>query len=235
MLEELQTLLSAVPARASRDEYLTAVIENNVLHKETTSTRRISAQRLSELYALDSRVPIFRFLRRLWETDSSAQPILALLSALARDPLLRASVPAVIQLGDGRGFDRTVAVTALRVAAGSRLNDAILDKVVRNVASSWTQSGHLVGRTFKNRRRVAPTPSAVTMALFLGYLQGYRGAALLRTVWCEVLDAPAESLAAIASRAANAGLMVFRQSDDVIEIAFPDVLSMAEQQKTSHG
>ena len=40
---------------------------------------------------------------------------------------------------------------------GSRLNDAILDKVARNAGSSWSQSGHLQGRVRKIRLRVDPT------------------------------------------------------------------------------
>lgn len=235
MLEDLATVLAAAGSGSDRSDLIRAIIEDNVLGKTTAATRRISAQRLSELYALDSFVPIYRALRRLWAIDPSAHALLALLSGLARDPLLRATAPAVIGLRDGQSFDREAAASALRQYAGARLNDAILDKVVRNAAASWTQSGHLVGRTFKKRRRVAPTPSVVTMALFLGYLQGLRGPALFSTLWCEVLDSSPEALASLASRASQSDLMRFRQSGDVIEIGFPNLLSKAENELTSHG
>ncbi len=45
----------------------------------------------------------------------------------------------------------------LRAAVGERLNDATLDKVIRNAASSWSQAGHLSGRTSQG-----PPPGATT-------------------------------------------------------------------------
>ena len=40
---------------------------------------------------LDRRSVLFRGLRDLWDADEAAQPLLALLCSLARDPLLRAT------------------------------------------------------------------------------------------------------------------------------------------------
>lgn len=235
MIAELSTLLSDADERATRDELIHAIVEENVLSKSTTSTRRITAQRLSELYALDTIVPIFRALRRFWSIDRSSQPLLALLSGLARDPLLRCTAPSITGLRAGQNFDRDTTTEALRAYAGQRLNDAILDKVVRNSAASWTQSGHLAGRTFKRRQRVQATPIATTMALFLGYLQGFRGPSLLRTQWCEVLDSTPEALASLAMQASMAGHMRFRHSGDVVEINFADLLTKAEKERATHG
>ncbi|MBI4624646.1 MAG: hypothetical protein HY736_15685 [Verrucomicrobia bacterium] len=235
MLDELSALLAAVGQGATREEFVRAIVENNVLRKSTASTRRISAQRLTELYALDTTVPIFRVLQRLWPVHPDAHSLLALLSGLARDPLLRSTAPTVLGLREGQSFDRDATTEVLRIHAGNRLNEDILDKVVRNTAASWTQSGHLVGRTFKKRQRVKPSPTAVTMALFLGYLQGFRGTGLLRTLWCEALDSTPEALAGMATRASTAGAMRFRQSGDVVEIGFPDFLTKAENEMASHG
>jgi hypothetical protein len=63
MLAELTTLLASVPASASKAERRSAIVSENVLGKKTTSTRKSTAQRLSELYALDPSVPIFRLLQ----------------------------------------------------------------------------------------------------------------------------------------------------------------------------
>ena len=235
MLTELSALFAVVGHKATREEFVRAIIEDNVLGKSTASTRRSSAQRLCELYALDTTVPIFRTLLRLWGIDQESQPLLALLSGLARDPLLRCTAPAIVGLREGQSFSRDAANEALRLHAGDRLNEAILAKVVRNAAASWTQSGHLTGRTFKKRQRVKPTGATVTMALFLGYLQGLRGPGLFRTLWCEVLDSTPEAIAGLASRASMAGFMRFRQSGDVVEIGFPDLLTKAENERSSHG
>jgi hypothetical protein len=95
MLAELTELLAAVPANATREEYAEAIIEDNILGKQTTSTRRLTNQQLGELYGLSLTLPLFRVLRRLWDVDAPGRPLIALLCALARDPLLRATSKAV--------------------------------------------------------------------------------------------------------------------------------------------
>lgn len=151
MLAELEAVLGSAPDNADRAVYASAIIEGNCLGKPTASTRRLSNQRLGELYALDSFSPAFRVLRQLWNIDISARPLLAMLAALARDPLFMASVPPILSLSVGAELQRASVRDALRAVVGERMNDAVLDKVVRNVSSSWTQTGHLQGRTFKIR------------------------------------------------------------------------------------
>ena len=60
MLTELRAVLATNRPEATRDEYLSAIHEDNCLGKRTTATRKLSSQRLSELYALDPEVPLFR-------------------------------------------------------------------------------------------------------------------------------------------------------------------------------
>ena len=69
MLNELATTLQSVPVGSTQEGYADAIIQDNCLSKPTASTRRLSFQRLRELYALDPPVPIFRILRRLWDVD----------------------------------------------------------------------------------------------------------------------------------------------------------------------
>src|SRR5438552_1864532 len=88
MLAELRQLLAVVAADARREDYDAAIVEANALGKATISTRRLTLQRLRELHALDRRVPLFRALRRAWTADETGRPLIALLGALARDPLL---------------------------------------------------------------------------------------------------------------------------------------------------
>ena len=228
MHAELSALLAACGPDSNREDYLAAIIEDNVLGKSTASTRKLTAQRLAELYALDRAVPLFRLLRRVWDVDSAGQALSALLVAQARDPLLRSTAASVLSLKPGDSFDRETMAEALRKNTRDRLNAATLEKVVRNAASTWAQSGHLEGRTFKKRRLVTPTPGPVTMALFLGYLQGMRGPGLLRSFWCQALDASPEVLARTASTASMSGLIRFRIAGDVIDLGFPDLLTAHE-------
>jgi hypothetical protein len=218
MLAELTAVLGAVPAASSRQDYVEAVVEGNCLGKPTTSTRRLTLQRLTELYGLDPEIAIFRVLRRLWGTDSASHPLLAVLAALARDPLLMATAPAILPLAGGAEMPRKSMAEQLRAAVGERLSDATLDKVIRNAASSWSQAGHLSGRTFKVRRRVSATPAAVAFALYLGAALGFRGDELLTSGWIKVLDCVPSQALDLALEAKRLGLLDLRVAGDVFDL-----------------
>ena len=75
MLDELSHLLDAVPRDSVRDDYVQAVMALNCLGKRTAATRALSLQRLTELYALDPRVILFRVLRDLWVRNETSRPL----------------------------------------------------------------------------------------------------------------------------------------------------------------
>ena len=218
MLAEVEDLFAAVEPGAAYADYLAAVADENVLGKPTVTTRRSTCQRLRELYALDPCVPIFRVLRRLWRVDVPGRPVLAMLCALARDPLLRTTAPAVLALPVGSELVRSRFLDDIRQVVGVRLNEAVLDKVARNAASSWAQAGHLHGRMRKIRSRVAPTPGSLAMALWLGALEGLAGRALLNSPWSRVLDRTGAELLAVALQAKQLGLIHARAGGGVVEI-----------------
>ena len=229
MLDELRSVLDNCLPDATRDEYLSAILEDNCLGKRTAATRRLSGQRLSELYALDPDVPLFRVMRRCWYADREGQAALALLLALARDPLLRVSAAPVLRMRPGEELARQQMTDALSRAVGSRLSESTLDKVVRNAASSWTQSGHLKGRGRKVRQHVVPTPAVTAYALLVGHLAGTRGTALFETLWARVLDAPAGELQHLAMDARRLGFLDMSQSGGVINVAFSRLLAPDER------
>jgi hypothetical protein len=233
MLHELRLLLSTCRPDAARADYLTAIHDDNCLGKRTAATRKLSSQRLSELYALDPDVPLFRVMRRLWYANRDGQALLAILLALARDPLLRASAPAVLRMRPGEELARQQMIDALNRAVGSRLNESTLDKVVRNAASSWTQSGHLKGRGRKIRQRVSPTPVATAYALLLGHLTGKRGAALFETLWAQALDAPAGELTQLAMDARRLGFLDMTHSGGIVEVSFSRLLGPNERRSAN--
>ena len=218
MLAELTELLAVVPANATREEYAEAIIEDNILGKQTTSTRRLTNQRLGELYGLSLPVPLFRILRRLWDIDEPGRPLIALLCAVARDPLLRATSKAVLPMPIGSELLRSAMTSAIRESVGRRLNESILDKVARNAGSSWSQSGHLDGRVRKIRREVRPTPGSVAFAVWFGSLHGLAGEDLLRTPWVRMLDQLPVELLDLALRAKQLGLLNASSGGGVVEI-----------------
>jgi hypothetical protein len=218
MLAELTELLRAVPAGSPSDAYAKAAVEENVLGKPTAATRRITLQRLRELYGLDAALPLFRVLRRLWALDEDGRPLLAMLCSLARDPLLRGTTPGVLALPPGAELVRGLFASAIRETVGPRLNEAVLDKVARNAASSWCQSGHLQGRMRKLRRSVSPTPGSLALALWLGALEGLAGISLLDSRWTRVLDRTGRELLPTALEAKQLGLIHVRTGGGVVEI-----------------
>lgn len=230
MFDELSHLLDEVPGEASREDYADAVMEDNCLGKRTAATRKLSLQRLTELYGLDARVILFRVLRDFWSRHETSRPLLALLLALARDPLLRATARAVIGTPFGHEFARQSMKDALTDAIKGRLNEATLDKVMRNTSSSWTQSGHLEGRNRKIRRRVEATPVATAYALLMGFAVGRRGRLLFETPWTAVLDAGPDELIDVAVDAKRLGLLDLKQSGSMIDVSFPTMFTDKERE-----
>jgi len=229
MLEELRLLLDAVPGGVNREAYVQAVIVDNCLGKKTTATRKLSVQRLSELYALNPTVPLFRVLRDLWGHHESSRPLLAMLLGLARDPILRITAEPLLQTPIGNELSRQSLEQVLGEEIGHRFKPATLGKIIRNVGSSWTQSGHLEGRVRKIRKSVQPTPAACTFALLLGYVLGQRGRMLFETPWVAILDRSFPDLLELAIDAKRLGLLDLKQSASMIDISFPNLLS--EQDK----
>ncbi|MDR7225208.1 hypothetical protein [Aminobacter aminovorans] len=223
----LAELSRALVAEADSFSVERLVVEDNVLGKATMSGRLLSLQRLRELYGLDLNVPLFRILTELWKREPRALPQLALLAALARDPLLRVAARPILALPIGGDLARDEVRDALLSTVGTRLSPATLDKVVRNVASSWFQSGHLKGRTFKKRRRIEATPAALAFALWLAQAAGFVGDALLSNGWVEPLDLDQDGIRALLERVRAAGLVDVRPLGARLEIDASRLLTQA--------
>ncbi len=218
MFEELRQLINATAPDARRADYAAAIIEGNCLSKPTSSTRRSTNQRLGELYGLDPTIPMFRVFRRLWDLDTDGRPLLALLAAIARDPLLAVTSSTIVFLPAKAEFQRDAMKSALHAVIGNRLNDSTLEKVCRNAASTWAQSGHLEGRTFKKRRTVLPSPAAVAFAIYLAHAAGFRGAEIFSCAWLRLLDCDPSRARYLALDAKRIGLLDLRMAGDVVEL-----------------
>ncbi len=229
MLAELDSLLAATPESADAAVLKAAVIDQNVTGKKTLSGRNRTYRYLRELYALDPSHLSYRALRDLWNVDPMARPLLALLSALARDPALRATAPVILESPEGTHIAADDLSAAVRTAYPHSYSESIAAKIGRNTASTWTQSGHLAGRTNKVRAKAAPTPAAVAYALLLGHTEGLRGLPLFDTLWCKVLDRPRDVLVEQAQRASQRGLIDLKHGGGVIEVGFKMLLRPYEE------
>ncbi len=220
MLAELRLLLSACKKSTSLDEYQAAIIEENVLLKRTVATRMVSFLRLRDLYALDTKILLFRSLRDLWDDDITAQSYLALLSAIARDAILRGTSEAILATPIGDTVTPGMLTEAANACFPHRYNVTTLASIGRNTISSWQQAGLLNGKLSKVRVKAQCYPASVAYALLLGHLSGIRGEALFQTLWCRLLDAPAHVLHEHAIVASQRGWIDYRHMGNVTEVGF---------------
>ncbi len=231
MLEDLQLLMAHVNGGDSkREDYVRAIQEDNCLRKRSGKTRKLSTRHLISLYSLDSNTTLFRVLRHLWARDSQGQPMLALLSAYARDNLLRMSAPFLIDIPEGNAVAREDLEAFIDDSEPERFSPATLRSLAQNLNSTWTKSGHLKGRVKKIRSRAQPTAGAVSYALFMGYLKGVRGPALFKTEFAKLLDCPSLRAIELAEEASRKGWIVLKRVGRVIEVLFPDLLTVEEME-----
>jgi hypothetical protein len=230
MLDDLRNLLAHTPPAATRQEYASAIVTDNLLGKPTKKARELSLKHLATLYGLDAANPLFRALRRLWPLDAKAQPLLALTVALARDPLLRASEGFVLSRPVGSLVPPSDVEAFLAEAFPDRFSSASLKSFSRNIAGTWTAAGFLQGHRRKTRSLPAIRAEVVALSLFMGHLEGRSGQRLFSSEWMTLLGSTPAELEALTSAAANRGLLVFMNAGGVKEVRFPGYLTPEEEQ-----
>jgi hypothetical protein len=228
MLSEATTLFATVPATASLATYHHTVVDDNLLLKRTVSNREKTFRFLRELYVLDPTDPVYAALRTLWDADLPGRPLLALLNAVYRDDVLRPSADAILATRPGTPMGKQELAAAIAARYPNRFGENSLDKIGRNVASTWTQSGHLVGRVAKTRAAPATTVGPATFALLLGWLDGHRGLALFDTLWAKLASTGPNDLDALAFAASNRDWLRYKRLGDVVEIDFAPFLASLE-------
>jgi hypothetical protein len=232
MLDDLRPLLDHRSSAATRADYLASVVDSNVLGKPTRKARELAWGHLSTLYALDDSNPIFRALKRLWPLNEAAQPMLALAVAIARDPLLRGTQNFVLSLAPGTLVRRETVEELLAATYPERFSPASLKSFAQNISGTWTAAGFLQGRNRKTRVIPQPQPEALTLLLFLGYLEGRTGQRLFTSDWLNLLGCSLDELEPLASVASHRGLLVFMNAGGVKEVRFP---TTSHQKKNASG
>lgn len=94
-----------------------------------------------------------------WEADSEGRPLLAIVCACARDPLLRMTASVILEAPVVSVVGAVDFSDAVREAAPHRFSPTNLKAIGNRTCFSWTQSGHLIGG--KTRTRAHPVVSAV--------------------------------------------------------------------------
>ncbi|MCL5289721.1 MAG: hypothetical protein M1489_01580 [Firmicutes bacterium] len=228
MLEDLTNLLVAVPEAKKQSDYLNAIIEDNCLGKKSLNTRKISAGQLVQLYTIDPEITIFRNLLYFWQRDEKGRPLLALLCAVTRDPVLRQTAQLIMDTSEGSVFTSESVEEYIGSLFLGRYSKVTLASMARNIRSTWTQTGHLSGRSIKKRVKPEATPGTVAYALLLSYLTGRRGTELFETEYVKILDCNREKAIEMAEQASVRGWIVFKRIGDVMEASFPNLLTEQE-------
>ena len=217
MLSELTALFDAALPSANASVGM-LVLDGNVLGKRTGAARRLALARLNALYGVQTPNPIGTVLRKLWVRRREGRPLLALLCALAREPLLRGSADAVLPEPKGAAVRAPEFMAVLKHRYPARYSEKTLNSLARNCASSWTQAGHLAGKVAKRRSTPIVTPEAAAFAALLGSLAGFGGPALLASNWMRVLDRSEPELLNLLRAAEGVGLVRVRAAGGVVEI-----------------
>lgn len=231
MLEELRVLLAYIDyPEADKSVYRQAIDDENCLGKRSGKTRILTYRHLVDLYSLNRANVLFRTLLFFWNRDINGQPLLALICAYARDPIFRATAPFILKFQEGATISRESLEEFIDSQDPGRFSKATLKSTAQNINSTWTKSGHLVGRAIKVRSRANPTAGSVSYALLLGYLSGVRGQALFETEYTKLLDCSFHKAIELAEEASRKGWIVFKRVGDVIEVLFPNLINQEEME-----
>jgi hypothetical protein len=217
MLAELTAILDTLPNGDSTAVEQAVVVEN-LLGKPTGTARRLTLSRLNTLYGILTPRPIQTVALRLWPRGPAGRPLLALLCALAREPLLRQSAGPILGAPPGASVRWPDLAAAIGRKYPDRYSPKMLKSLAQNCISSWTQSGHLRGRVNKHRRLTEPSAEAAAFAGLLGTLAGFGGPTLLQSPWMRVLDRRESDLLSLLRRAEAAGLARVKVGGGVVQI-----------------
>ena len=225
MFRELEALISV--GASTPEEFRSAAIDENVIGKATSNTRRLTFRHLASLYGLLDQPPLAKVLLKLWPSDVQGRRLRALLVALARDPILRETAPPIISGSVGQSLQYPTLQDALLATFAERFSQKTLRSLAQNCASSWTQCGHLKGAVKKLRQRVTPTPATVAFAALIATASGFGGPAILSSGWMKVLDLEPEQALDALRRAEAIGLARVRSAGDVTEISVRQPMARA--------
>lgn len=234
MLDELRTLLAFVGnPGACRADYEKAIKEANCLGKPSAKARALTARHLTDLYGLDPSITLFRTLQFFWQRDPAGQPLLAMICAYARDPILRLSFPLIQRTPHGTLLTRQDMEEWIDKAFPGRFSAAMLKSAAQNLNGTWTYSGHLTGKHEKHRSVARATSGSAAYALLLSYLNGAGGLGLFDTEYAALLDCSRAKGIDLAEDAARQGWIDFKRVGDISEIGFPKLLTADEKEKIS--
>ncbi len=234
MSEDIAVLFSTLPEDSSSHDYEKAVLEDNVLGKNTESNRKKTLGYLRRIYSMDPTLAVFRCFRFFAYRERSEIHQLALLCAHGRDPLMASISPFYLKLPVGRKLERETVEEEIEKLRPEQYSYKMKRSMAQNLSSSFTYAGYLRGKATKERITPNVGPAAAAYALLLSYLSGKRGPTMFESTYCKLLDRASSYLEQLAHNASLRGWINFKSAGGVLEIGFPDLLT-EEEVNFSHG
>jgi hypothetical protein len=228
MSEDIAVLFASTSQDATTQEYDHAILEDNVLGKNTDSNRKKSLGYLKRIYSLDPEKAVFRCFRFFAYAEPGEIHQLALLCSHARDPLLSDIAPFYLKLPIGRNLAREKVEEAIEELRPDQYSYKMKRSMAQNLSSSFTHAGYLRGKAKKERVMPGTGPAATAYAMLLSYLSGKRGQSLFESSYCKLLDRVSSQLESNAHNASLRGWLSYRSAGGVIDVAFPDLLTSEE-------
>ena len=170
-------------------------------------------------------IPLFNVFRKLWDVSEDAQPLLAFQLAVARDPLLRGSIPVIMELQEGEHLPREAMEAHLAHDDPDRFSPASLKSFSQNINGSWTMAGYLTGRNKKFKTQPKVSYVNVAFALFLAHCHGVSGQRLFTSSWFQLLGCDLAQGYELAYAASLRGLINFKQASEIIEVTFSNLIA----------
>ena len=229
MLPEVTQLFRALPLDTTKELYKSAIIDDNVLGKPTFASREKSYRHLVQLYGLESSLALFRILRKLASDEPASLPLMAATCSFCRDAQLRASFALIEKRNRGEVLTREQMDEHLEKSFPGRFSPAMKKSLAQNVNTTWTEAGHLSGRSKKVRAIPEARVAASVYAITAGYLLNLRGQALLTSVFSRLVAPDASFVSSHLMMATGRGWVRFRQAGGVVEIDCTPLLTEAER------
>jgi hypothetical protein len=228
MIRELTKVLAASAPSDDATAVREVAITHNAVEKSSAAGRAKTFRHLRELYAMDPQIEVFRALRVAWDDADDERPLLAMMCAMARDPVLRATASVITRMPVGDLVPKTAFADEVGADFAGHYSAGVVARIGRNVASSWTQAGLLVGRANKRRQAAKVGPISLAYAMYLGHLAGASGKRLLDTVWTSILDQSPAELESLAERASRQGWIDYRASGGMVDVTFRHLAAAIE-------
>ncbi len=229
MSRELSRLIGILGRDVELQAFETAILDDNLLEKQTTSNRKITYEFLAYTYGLDRTFPLFRALLRLWPSEDVQRQFMAFQMAMARDALLRASVRVILPMEPGVHLEKAVLEAVVIEYPEIQYSANSVASFGRNLGSTWTQAGFFQGKVGKCRSPPQPGPANAAFACFCAYLDGWQGEYLLTSPWMGYLDLDRRALESLVDDAARLGMLRLLKAGDVYEFRFPGFLTHDEE------